>query len=454
MRSLEKPKSAWKTVVLMVAGALVLLIVLGMGAPLHTWAKFDMDVLKKVEAPVLPGNIVSIPEPTSLMYINFLTDGQDLPEEKDVPVDGILQIISDGVYFECWARMEIQGNSSADWPKKNWEFKCYKDDTMSERIYIKTGNWAVSNKKCVSKAEWNDPTFVRKTVIGLIWGDMVNSRLGWPKNEVETPLVGNIDQSGWFTGATGHTEGFPAVQLIDGEFYGLATWYRWKDTANYNLDPDNPQHYQLDTGDFTPWWEFTADNFKARSPKKWGDEQEADLARFKEYTGKTGADFAKGFEDAFDKQNAIDYLIFIQFLHLADNTENNVQIVSYDGQKWFFLPYDEDLSLGIFWDGSGVHYSPDTILVNKESDRFWSKVANAFPKEIEERYAELRDKGILSVDNLYGHIIERASRFTPELIEAEYEKWPDKPDNTSHAQMLEWLSEHIPYVDEFFNYKQ
>ncbi len=414
--------------------------------------KFDIEHLKKSEIQIAPGNIVNIPEPTSLMYVNFDTGGQELPTDKDTTIYGTLQIVSDGAYFQCWARLKVQGESSSSWPKKNWAYKCYKDSTKSERVYLKTGNWAVSNDKSVSKAEWNDCSFIRKTVLGLLWGDIVNSRPGWPKNEVETPLIGNHDTSGWFSGATGHTEGYPAIQYIDGEFYGLSTWYRWKDTANYNLDPSNPKHYQLDTVNHTPWWEITAEDFKTRSPNTWGPEQEADLARFKEYAGKTEADFRDSFEEAFDKQNAIDYFIFLQFYHLADNRENNTQIISYDGQKWFFLPYDLDYSLGISWEGSGQIFAPHGILIDKTSERFWGKFYRAFPQEIEARYAELRDKNILSLDSLYMYIKQRASRFTPEMIAAEYEKWPEKPNNVSHTQTLEWLRDHIPPLDAWFNY--
>ena len=159
------------------------------------------------------------------------------------------------------------------------------------------------------------------------------------------------------------------------------------------------------------------------------------------------------FDEAFDKRNAIDYFIFLQFLHLPDNMESNVQIVSYDGQKWFFLPYDLDFSLGISWDGTGQCYTPNAILIDKTSERFWGKVYNAFSYEIEERYAELRRKDVLSVDAVYRHIKERAGGFTEELVAAEYEKWPDKPNNTGHVQILEWLCGHILYLDKWFLYR-
>ena len=414
--------------------------------------QFNVADLKKTEVPILPGNVVSIPEPTSLMYINFETYGQELPDNKENFIYGTLQIISHGAFFECWARLKVQGDSSANWLKKNWDFKCYKDNAKTQRLYLKTGNWAVSNDKSVSKAEWIDCSFIRNTVLGLLWGDMVDSRPGWPKNEVETPFEINHDRSGWFTGATGHTEGYPALQFINGEFYGLATWYRWKDTANYNLDPSNPKHYQLDTLNYTPWWEITPDDFKTRSPSKWGTEQEKDLARFKDYAGRTGQDFLESFTQAFDLQNALDYFIFLQFCHLPDNMEANTQIISYDGKRWFFLPYDLDCSLGISWDGRGQTCPPSSILISKTSDRFWGKVYQTFPQEIEQRYAELRNKNILSVDNLHKHITERAARFTPEMIAAEYERWPTKPNNVSHTQTLEWIRDHIPYLDEWFNY--
>ncbi len=51
------------------------------------------------------------------------------------------------------------------------------------------------------------------------------------------------------------------------------------------------------------------------------------------------------------------------------------------------------------------------------------------------------------------HINRRANKFTLEMISAKYERWPDKPYNTNHVQVLEWIQDHIPYLDARFNYK-
>ena len=44
------------------------------------------------------------------MCVNFDTGGQELPTNKDTTIYGTLQIVSDGAYFQCWARLKVREN--------------------------------------------------------------------------------------------------------------------------------------------------------------------------------------------------------------------------------------------------------------------------------------------------------------------------------------------------------
>ena len=47
-------------------------------------------------------------------------------------------------------------------------------------------------------------------------------------------------------------------------------------------------------------------------------------------------------------------------------------------------------------------------------------------------------------------------RYTPELMQAEYEKWPNVPSLsiTSLDQIMDWTRQRIEYLDTFFSYHQ
>ncbi len=50
----------------------------------------------------------------------------------------------------------------------------------------------------------------------------------------------------------------------------------------------------------------------------------------------------------------IDMLLFIEVLSDWDGVAQDLEIVSYDLEKWYFLPWDKDATFGMSWDGSGL----------------------------------------------------------------------------------------------------
>ena len=107
---------------------------------------------------------------------------------------------------------------------------------------------------------------------------------------------------------------------------------------------------------------------------------------------------------------------------------------------------------------------PENLLISINgttgANGFFSKCRRIYGADIDARYAELRNRGIISVDNITNICLEIIRKFPSELLKAEDAKW--KTDSNSNYgglvqsssihQINNWLSVHIPVVDAYFNY--
>ena len=68
------------------------------------------------------------------------------------------------------------------------------------------------------------------------------------------------------------------------------------------------------------------------------------LIQFASYS--SDEEFVKDFEKYFNKDSVLNYYCFMRFAHLIDNISKNMFLVTYDGEIWYLIPYDFDLSWG------------------------------------------------------------------------------------------------------------
>ncbi|MES5618123.1 CotH kinase family protein, partial [Acinetobacter baumannii] len=164
-------------------------------------------------------------------------------------------------------------------------------------------------------------------------------------------------------------------------------------------------------------------------------------------------------DNYLDKQNAIDFMIFAEFVKCRDvvsqNSAKNFQFISYDGKKFMFMPYDMDTVFGLEWTGAVVY--DDTTgsqLVWNSSSSFWRKVKATYNTDIEARYKQLRDQKIISVENIYNLSTDLFSKFSISVVELELARWPVRPslNITSLEQILTWTKKRIAFLDTYFNY--
>jgi len=133
---------------------------------------------------------------------------------------------SDSINFNSYARLKLQGASSLNYAKKNYNITLYKDSSYSSKLKIDLG-WGEQSKYCL-KANWIDKTHSRNIVTANIVAEIQKEYNLF----INTPNYGLID-------------GFPIEIYINGDFLGLYTLNIPKDSWLFNIDEENPNNIVL-----------------------------------------------------------------------------------------------------------------------------------------------------------------------------------------------------------------
>lgn len=426
-----------------------------------------------VEEPVPKETTFVFTDSTSLVEISIDTLGGVLPQSKE---DGTLPVMLKMVIgeesLESYGTIKVQGTSTSAWPKKNWTLKFYSDETRERAIKIKIGD-TIASHGWVAKAEWIDPTISRNGICFNLWGAMTEARTTTPMREVDNAFANADEAAEKNTGAVGFPKTFPARVMMDGEHYGLAMLMLGHDPDNFNIDPTNPKHVymEFDAQHGEPpqksWIKFSSKGIGAwinsNIPKdnQFSNEQKAAIDELGSLFNGTLENFAENFDKHLDKTNIIDMFLFMEAIYDWDAVAQDLEIVTYDLQKWYFLPWDKDTTFGLWWDGSGLMEGSETRLLysypaESVEEKLWYKTYHSFTDEVEARYAELRNAGVFSVEKISEIAHNIASKFNDEMWQAEYDRWlaDERPsvDETNIGQILDWFGKRLVMLDEHFNY--
>ena len=130
--------------------------------------------------------------------------------------------------------------------------------------------------------------------------------------------------------------------------------------------------------------------------------------------------FKKVYEKYFDVENMIDYIIVSDIIKNGDGFSKNWQFFCYDGIKWFVGLYDCDMTFGCEWS-----YITDTLTGHLNSSLYSPHgfIIKYYNDELEKRYKELMDCGIISPKNIYSLITDWMQRIGTSFFKQEYKKW-------------------------------
>ena len=406
-------------------------------------------------------NIYTFPEPKSAVVINLETT-LGIPEVKGDVRKGTVTLTIDGETITTPCTYEVQGSSSAFFPKKNMTFAFFDDEDLTVESQVKIGE-LLPHHELIYKANWIDHTHVRNIGANRIWKQMQESRKNVPIRDIDNTYVGKTGIDGVETGALGHVQGYSCLVKVNGNFYGIGSFNIGKKRQNYNLPKNKPEKIFLEINHWTPITVLDTENtgwngseiVEIKTPSSPTTVTMQYIQDLRDFAALPQAEFTAKIGEKLDKNNIIDYIIFTDFtcaVDLVANTTDEIKngnLISWTGKKWFFMPYDLDTVFGLHYGGISIEYPPTSNAVDSP---FWNKIKVAYAADLKARYVELR-KEILTVNNVRKVIHDLSSKFTVEMYAAEFEKWTTLPSKeiTSINQIQNWVAARLQYMDNKYN---
>ena len=422
--------------------------------------------------------VISLPMPICA-YAN-VTGITAMPTNKEQQLKGWMEMYDGhGNYFKKRVVLALQGQSSVGLSKKHFKADFFEEDWDGEATpEIKFGNW-VEQDAFHFKAFYRD--FFRGTGIMSyrIYDQLTIGRGEYGRIWERATNIKNPDLD-----ALCHPDAFPCLVYLNGKLHGIFCWQLKKHRKNMNMKKNTPEHIHLDTvlaedttlyGGVVKWKHFeikTPKNlytvngkaYDSENPTELIDESSAfyNLDTDDENTKKYKANSAKvkkyiinlsnykkeiqtlinnkasnetireAIAERFDVVGMIDYMIHNIVTNNFDGLKKNYQLFTYDGKKWFVAPYDLDNTFGYFPYYSIV-FSPNFYcLGNLTSFNFKSYfpfnfVDTYFKQDIRDRYAKLRDEGLLNPEIISSMFSNWYYDIGLSNYADEWKKWPKSP---------------------------
>lgn len=423
-----------------------------------------LEIYNKIYGTVSqPVNPLEVTIGNTIPRIDFTSDIWDTMK-KDNPITVQSKLTFNNLVCNGYVELKWQGNSSLNYPKKNYTGKFYEDDTKSTKqkinIQLNTDSrkWGNENKFCF-KANYIDKTHARNIVSARIGAKMLKTRSDYnnlPEKLKNAPNYGFID-------------GFPVEIYLNNEYLGLYTWNIPKDGWMFGMTEKDYSEIVICSEVPTDYCLFRAEP----THEHWSEEYPGDsigtdgvLDKWKiaEAFVRTSDDatFTSQLSRHFNINSLLDYYIFCYLCCDIDGLGKNQVVCSYDGgNTWIYTLYDLDSTFGLYWNGSKLVSSTyrcpedyETYATNKadgEYNLLFEKICRLFPSELYGRYRELR-QGVLSNTNLISEFTAFKNHLPDEYYTRDGEKWTDIPskDITSFEQIQTFINERCTYVDNMF----
>lgn len=318
-------------------------------------------------------------------------------------------------------------------------------------------------------------------------------------------------------------DGFPCLVYLDGVFYGIFSWQLKKHRDNYQMNKNNANEIHLDgmisydsifeANGSLPWAVINGttaapsggnDGIEVRNPKSLicvdGTKYDADTNRKELIStstpgydpsnanmvrtaqvraamellstyipalqamvsgGSTTEQIRAQIESYFDVQALIDYQIFGDFFLNTDGFRKNWQWMTWDGVKWMPEPYDLDAILG--WTGWATIAPTNNTHLGRDMKLPTGWIQTYFHTEMEARYKDLRDAGILSAKSITDALQDWIARIGTKNYDADHALWPYDKAHYEYAgtiytrvdsifRVANWIEQRIPYCDTLYNY--
>lgn len=384
---------------------------------------------------------------SEMPLITVTTDG---PIVNSPAVHGIISVAdADGNVIEMHAGFKIRGTSSQQYDKKSYRVELWSDETgalMADTTFLglrSDDDWNL-------EAMWAQPLRLRDKVANELWMEMY--QLPYAESEPDAlsgirMVYADLFINDEYLGIYALTERMDRKQLALRKYNGDIRGVLYKGNG-----PGAP------TFDSLPDYDNTLSTW---ANYEWVYPNESDTAinwnhlySFTNFVMNASDNvFNSQYAAQFDKDNAIDYYLFINSLMAMDNMGRNIFLARYKkSSTYLYLPWDLDAIWGLETDGNQTHVTGG-LKSNGFFDRLMNDCTeNGFVVSAQTRYNALREE-ILTSD----HIMELVQRQYDELVESgayerEHEAWSDYVvDESQLDYMRKWLDDRFNYLDNEIN---
>jgi hypothetical protein len=384
---------------------------------------------------------------SEMPLITITTDG---PIVNSPAVHGLINVAdADGNVITMHAGFKIRGTSSQQYDKKSYRVELWADETGAEMADT-TFLGLRSDDDWNLEAMWAQPLRLRDKVANELWMEMY--KLPYAESEPAAlpgirMVYADLFINDEYLGVYALTERMDRKQLGLRKYNGDIRGVLYKGNG-----PGAP------TFDSLPMYDNTQDTW---DNYEWVYPNESDTAinwnhlySFTNFVMNASDNvFYSQYAAQFDKDNAIDYYLFINSLMAMDNMGRNLFLARYKkSSTYMYLPWDLDAIWGLDTDGS-LTYNTDGLMSNGFFDRLTQDCNdNGFAATTQARYNALRSD-ILTTE----HIMEMVQNQYDALVESgayerEHEAWPEfTVDESQLDYMREWLDSRFSYLDREIN---
>lgn len=342
--------------------------------------------------------------------------------------------------------IELRGGFSQTFPKKTYDLVFLEDDLQDNKD-VQFGTMR-SDDDWILDALYNEPLRIRSYVANKLWLEM--HTLTYIEDEPDAKSGADVMfvemfLNGQYNGLYNLSEQVDRKQLklkkfndnIRGELYKGISW--GEGTLFSGLpDYDNTKR---------SWGGYDFKYPKEEDATDWKN-----LYDFKDFViNAPTADFKEDIWTKFDKENYIDYFLFLNLLRAADNTGKNIYVAKYKADEpYFYVPWDLDACFGTNWRG----INEDTfsgILKNGFIRRVIETDPMNISDDIVDQWFDLRND-IFSKDYLSNLIADQYDYLrSHKLYEREAIVYPNYPfSNSDLSYTLSWLDRRLEYLDDYF----
>lgn len=376
----------------------------------------------------------------------------EIPTTKKY-VKGEIEYISKTSKFKAYTYIKLQGNSSLQYPKKNFTIKLYKNEARTIKANKEFKNWGAHNN-FVLKADYTDILHARNVVSAKLWSKVVQSRSDYdmlPDGIKQSPNNGVID-------------GFPIKVYINGEYCGLYCWTIPKCDWMVGMDSSNINHvllsaefndngdtaYQFNPCNFNALWDGNSDYFDVEV----GTNDTTLVSSLNRVISAVMNADKTTLEQVLDIQGTIDYFIFQTVILGTDGLAKNMLLATYDMTKWYLCPYDMDNTFDLDWK-RGILDGYDTIPPHSPYNNRYSSlltcIMDGYTNEYKARYFELR-KSVLSYSSIINEFEKYIAIYGEDIYIQDTINFPAIPsvsDNTLNS-LRTFVKDRLNFLDDYY----